>query len=105
MRKSIVFTGRFGDYFIKSLGLLFLSIITFGLAFPYWIYWSTEYFFNNLEYNGSKIHFTGTFGEYFIMSLGLFVLSVITCGIAFPYWMYWSFQYFFSRMEIEEFIS
>ena len=102
MRRSIVFTGRFSDYFIKSLGLLLLSIITFGLATPYWIYWSTEYFFNNLELNGNKILFTGTFGEYFIMSLGLLLLSIITCGIAFPYWMYWSFEYFFSRMEIED---
>ena len=49
MRRSIVFTGRFSDYFIKSLGLLLLSIITFGLATPYWIYWSTEYFFSRME--------------------------------------------------------
>ena len=50
MRKGkIVFTGGFGEYFIMSLGLLFLSVITLGLAFPYWAYWSFKYFFTHLE--------------------------------------------------------
>ena len=82
-----------------SLGLMLLSVITFGLALPYWTYWSYKYFFTKLEINGSKVMFTGSFGEYFIMSLGLLVLSVITFGIALPYWVYWSFKYFFTKME------
>lgn len=45
----MVFTGNFGDYFLKSLGLLILSIITLGLALPYWVYWSYKYFFTHLE--------------------------------------------------------
>ena len=36
MSKIIKFTGGFGEYFIMSLGLMLLSIITFGLATPYW---------------------------------------------------------------------
>ena len=49
MSKKIKFTGGFGEYFIMSLGLMLLSIITFGLATPYWMYWSLKYFFTRLE--------------------------------------------------------
>jgi len=49
MSKKITFTGGFGEYFIMSLGLLLLSVITFGLAFPYWTYWSFKYFFTRME--------------------------------------------------------
>ncbi|MCF6182703.1 hypothetical protein [Lutibacter sp.] len=49
MNKKIKFTGNFGEYFIISLGLMLLSIITFGLATPYWMYWSLKYFFTRLE--------------------------------------------------------
>ena len=49
MNKKIKFTGSFGEYFIMSLGLMLLSIITFGLATPYWMYWSLKYFFTRLE--------------------------------------------------------
>lgn len=48
MNKKIKFTGSFGEYFIMSLGLMLFSIITFGLATPYWMYWSLKYFFTRL---------------------------------------------------------
>jgi len=102
MNKKIKFTGNFGEYFIMSLGLLLLSVLTLGIALPYWIYWLNKYFFTRLEIDGKKIIFTGGFGEYFIMSLGLIVLSVITLGLAFPYWVYWSIKYFFTRIELQE---
>jgi uncharacterized membrane protein YjgN (DUF898 family) len=100
MGKRIHFTGSFFEYFIMSLGLLVLSVITVGIALPYWVYWSYKYFFTKLEIDGKRVKFIGGFGEYFIMSLGLLVLSIITFGIAFPYWIYWSFKYFFTRLEI-----
>ena len=102
MSKTVTFTGSFGEYFIMSLGLLVLSVITLGLALPYLVFWSFKYFFTKLEIEGKRVIFTGGFGEYFIMSLGLLVLSVITFGLAFPYWAYWSFKYFFTRMEIQD---
>ena len=101
MNKKIVFKGNFGEYFIVSLGLLLLSVITLGLASPYWVYWSTKYFFTRLEIDGKKVVFTGGFGEYFFTSLGLILLSIITFGLAFPYWTYWSFKYFFTRLEVQ----
>ncbi len=102
MREKVRFTGNFGEYFVISLALLILSIITAGIAFPYWVYWSVKYFFNRLEIGGSPIVFTGGFLEYFFISLALFILSVVTIGLAFPYWAYWSFKYFFTRMEVRE---
>jgi uncharacterized membrane protein YjgN (DUF898 family) len=102
LSKKIVFTGGFGEYFLISLGLLLLSVITFGLATPYWLYWSFKYFFANLEYGGTPVRFTGSFGEYFLISLGLLILSVLTFGLALPYYAYWSLKYFFTNMEIPE---
>ena len=48
-RYRLRFTGSFGDYFLKSLGLLVLSIFTLGLAIPYWMYWQWKYFFDHME--------------------------------------------------------
>lgn len=100
MRK-ITFTGSFGEYFIMSLGLLVLSVITCGIALPYWLYWSYKYFVTHLELEGSKIFFNGSFGDFFIMSLGLLLFSILTFGIALPYWVYWQSKYFFSHLEVE----
>jgi len=46
--KKIIFTGSFWDYFLKALGLILLSIITFGLGFIYFSYWSVKYFVTHL---------------------------------------------------------
>lgn len=102
MSQKVSFNGNFGEYFIMSLGLLFLSVITLGIAFPYWTYWSVKWFFTKLEIGGKAVTFTGNFAEYFIMSLGLLLLSFITLGLAFPYWVYWQFKYFFTKMEVAE---
>ena len=48
-RGKIIFTGSFGEYFFTSLGLLVISVLTFGLALPYYVYWSFKYFFEHLE--------------------------------------------------------
>lgn len=55
---KIIFTGHFMEYFAISIALLVLSIITFGLALPYWVYWSFKYFFGKLEieiYTGQNL--------------------------------------------------
>jgi uncharacterized membrane protein YjgN (DUF898 family) len=50
MRKGkIVFTGHFMEYFIMTIGLIVLSIITFGLGLPYLVYWQAKYFFTRME--------------------------------------------------------
>ncbi|MBC6994734.1 hypothetical protein QWY85_08055 [Neolewinella lacunae] len=101
MKTYVKFTGGFGEYFITSLALFFLSIITLGLAFPYWIYWSFKYFFTRMEIGGKRMSFNGHFIEYFLMSIGLMLLTGITFGLALPYWAYWSFKYFFTRLEVD----
>ncbi len=46
---KIIFTGHFGDFFLKSLALLILSILTLGLLLPYYVYWQYKYFVTHLE--------------------------------------------------------
>lgn len=49
MRGRIIFTGNFWDYFFKSIGIIVLCLITFGLLVPYYMYWQVKYFVDNLE--------------------------------------------------------
>ena len=98
-RTPIEFRGHFVDYFLTSLLLLLLSVVTFGLAAPYWMYWSFKYFFTKLEIDGRRVRFTGHFVDYFLTALLLTLLSVITFGLAFPYLLYWSVKYFFAHLE------
>lgn len=46
---KIKFTGNFGDFFLKSLGLMILSVLTVGLLVPYFLYWQYKYFVSHLE--------------------------------------------------------
>ena len=46
---KIIFTGNFLEYCLTAIFLFILSILTFGLAFPYLIYWSIKYFFTRME--------------------------------------------------------
>ena len=48
-RAKIIFTGNFIEYFVVFLILFVLSVVTFGLVFPYLIYWSVKYFFTRME--------------------------------------------------------
>jgi len=47
--KKILFTGKFGEYFIMNLGLTVLSILTLGIGFIYQTYWNMKYFVSKLE--------------------------------------------------------
>jgi len=100
--KKITFTGSFGEYFGYSILFLLLSIITIGIAIPYWVYWSMKYFFTKLRVDNEPVVFTGNFGEYFGYSILLMLLSIITLGLALPYWIYWSYKYFFTKLEVKE---
>lgn len=100
MRDRISFEGSFIEYFVISLALLFLSVVTLGLALPYYGYWSLKYFFTKLRIGDRRIVFTGNFGEYFLKALGLIVLSLLTLGLLLPYLAYWSYKYFFTRLEL-----
>jgi uncharacterized membrane protein YjgN (DUF898 family) len=48
-KKKVFFTDHFFDYFLKSIGMLILCILTFGILIPYFLYWNAKYFVNNLE--------------------------------------------------------
>ena len=65
LMKKFHFTGSFGHFFIYALGLFILSVFSFGIVLPYFIYWINKYFFSNLELDGKKILFKGIFGDIF----------------------------------------
>ena len=46
---KIIFVGSFWEYFGLSIALLLLTIVTLGIALPYWVYWSFKYFFSKME--------------------------------------------------------
>ena len=46
---KIVFVGNFWEYFGLSIVLLLLSVVTIGIALPFYIYWSFKYFFGKME--------------------------------------------------------
>ena len=115
----IVFTGHFLGHFVISILLFLLTIITFGLALPYFFYWNFKYFFRHMEVaipqpnvssdsqgrrvqeQRGRIVFTGHFLGHLVISILLVLLSIITFGLALPYLFYWNFKYFFTRMELE----
>ena len=99
---KIHFLGSFAEYFLKALLLGLLTVVTFGLAAPYALYWSLKYFFTQLRVEGRPVVYTGSFGEYFVISFLLFLLSAVTFGLAAPYWAYWSFKYFFDHLVIAD---
>lgn len=46
---KIKYTGTFLDWFLWNLFLVFLTVVTLGIALPYMIYWNQKYFFEHLE--------------------------------------------------------
>jgi len=46
---KVVYTGSFIEFFFISLLLLLISVCTFGIAIPYYVYWTVKYFVDNLE--------------------------------------------------------
>ncbi|HWZ66021.1 MAG TPA: DUF898 family protein [Patescibacteria group bacterium] len=49
MKGKILFNGSFGEFFLMSLGLMVLTIFTFGLLLPYVFYWQFKYFVSHLD--------------------------------------------------------
>ena len=53
-KDKYVFTGDAWEFFFISLGLIILSAITFGIAFPFYIYWMVRYFITHTELHASE---------------------------------------------------
>ena len=46
---KIIFTGSFWEYFLTTIGLMVLSVVTAGIMLPFAIWWQAKYFFTHLE--------------------------------------------------------
>jgi uncharacterized membrane protein YjgN (DUF898 family) len=49
LKGKIKFDGDIVEYFVKTFLIAFLVMITFGLAFPYFIWWQVNFFIKNSE--------------------------------------------------------
>ncbi|BAQ92525.1 hypothetical protein [uncultured Mediterranean phage uvMED] len=49
------FTGSFWEFFFMNLALGLVSIGTFGVIAPYWIFWNIQFLINNVEVLKRKV--------------------------------------------------
>jgi uncharacterized membrane protein YjgN (DUF898 family) len=48
-KAKVRFTGSFWDFFVRFVGLVVLTVLTFGLLAPYLAFWQMKYFVTHLE--------------------------------------------------------
>ena len=51
---KLKFTGEGIAFVLINLGLALLSMITLGIAVPYWFYWNVKYIVNNIEVQDAR---------------------------------------------------
>jgi hypothetical protein len=76
-----VFTATKMEVFIKLLILVLLSVITFGIGFPFFYVTFLKWVYSKTKINGRGITFIGTGKQYFVKNLIWLLLSVVTFGI------------------------
>ena len=79
--KSIVFKGTFGKYFGTVLLGLFLSIITLGIYFAWFIRNLHRYYINNSSFDSQEFKFQGKGGKLFVIMLLTVMIPVIVISI------------------------
>lgn len=81
--KSFAFNGTIGSLLRINFVGLFLSIITLGFYLPRYMKRVTDFFINNVEYDGTRATFLGKTGKmfkYYILGLFLPILALIIGG-------------------------
>lgn len=86
MRESIamgesVFTGSMFGLLGIDLATIFLSALTFGLAYPWLLCWRESWYAEHTYINGKQLYFDGTGGQWFGRWLLWALLTIITLGI------------------------
>jgi uncharacterized membrane protein YjgN (DUF898 family) len=76
-----VFTATKMEMFIKLLILVLLTIITFGIGFPFFYVSFLKWIYSKTKINGKGITFSATGGQYFVKNLIWCLLSIVTFGI------------------------
>lgn len=81
--KSFAFNGTIGSLLRINFVGLFLSIVTLGFYLPRYMKRVTDFFINNVEYDGTRATFLGKTGKmfkYYILGLFLPILALIIGG-------------------------
>lgn len=80
-RGESVFTGSMFGLLGIELASIFLSTLTFGLAFPWLWCWRQSWYAEHTYINGKQLNFDGTGGQLFGKWLLWMLLMVVTFGI------------------------
>jgi uncharacterized membrane protein YjgN (DUF898 family) len=77
------FRGSIGKFLLKNLLGIFLSIITLGIYFPWYITKISRYLFEELSYSGTALGFKSKGGKLFLIMLATLVLpmAIIIAGV------------------------
>ena len=75
--QPVLFEGSFREYVGKVLLGFFLSIITLGIYFPWFIQSIMSFFIDNTTYNGAAFKFKGKGGKLFVIMWLIYILPVV----------------------------
>ena len=78
-----VFTATKMELFTKLLILGLLSVVTFGIGFPFFYVSFLKWVYSKTKINGKGIVFSATGKQYFVKNLVWSLLSIVTFGIYF----------------------
>lgn len=79
--KESQFTGDMFGMLAVNLVTVFVTGITFSLAYPWILCWREKWFKEHTYINGRQLYFTGTGMQLFGNWLKWVLLTIITCGI------------------------
>jgi uncharacterized membrane protein YjgN (DUF898 family) len=71
------FHGRYGGAMAAFIGYYFLTLITFGILFPKWVYKRVQYTLGNVAYGKTPFRFVTPSGEFFAFCYATVGMSII----------------------------
>jgi uncharacterized membrane protein YjgN (DUF898 family) len=80
-------TGSSQEFAVLNYKMFFITLITLGLATPWWVVAKHQYIISNIRYGQVKFEFTGTGGDFFVCGILGYLLSIVTLGIYIPWWI------------------
>lgn len=76
-----VFTGRMLELLGIELATIFISALTFSIAYPWMLCWKQSWYADHTYINGKQMRFDGTGGQLIGSWLKWILLTIITLGI------------------------
>jgi uncharacterized membrane protein YjgN (DUF898 family) len=96
------YLGERGKLIKLFAGGLLLSIITFGLYFPFFSIKLRTYIIQNIKVGDATFDYNGDDTYYFWLSIGGYILSVLTLGIYSFWWQKKLFEFFVNHIQLRK---